>query len=105
MRVKMKQGLAKQPGSSWVVLRGKKHEFLSADRSHPLSDERIYEKLDWLRKKLKKFGYVPDQKFALHDVEDEQKEVMLSFHSERLAIAFGLVSTVHNNSHEESSCI
>jgi hypothetical protein len=30
---------------------------------------------------------------------------MLSFHSERLAIAFGLVSTVHNNSHEESSCI
>jgi hypothetical protein len=106
MRVKMKQGgLVKQPGSSWVVLRGKKHEFLSADRSHPLSDERIYEKLDWLRKKLKKFGYVPDQKFALHDVEDEQKEVMLSFHSERLAIAFGLVSTVHNNSHEESSCI
>jgi len=100
----MKQGLAKQPGSSWVVLRGKKHEFLSADRSHPLS-ERIYEKLDWLRKKLKEFGYIPDQKFALHDVEDEQKEVMLSFHSERLAIAFGLVSTVHNNSHEESSCI
>ncbi|XP_011005831.1 PREDICTED: LOW QUALITY PROTEIN: pentatricopeptide repeat-containing protein At5g46460, mitochondrial [Populus euphratica] len=97
MRVKMKQGgLAKQPGSSWVVLRGKKHEFLSADRSHPLS-ERIYDKLDWLGKKLKEFGYVPDQKFALHDVEDEQKEEMLSFHSERLAIAFGLVSTVEGS--------
>jgi len=97
MRVKMKQGgLVKQPGSSWVVLRGKKHEFLSADRSHPLS-ERIYEKLDWLGKKLKEFGYVPDQKFALHDVEDEQKEEMLSFHSERLAIAFGLVSTVEGS--------
>ncbi|KAL3612095.1 hypothetical protein D5086_003115 [Populus alba] len=80
MRVKMKQGgLVKQPGSSWVVLRGKKHEFLSADRSHPLS-ERIYEKLDWLGKKLKEFGHVPDKKFALHDVEDEQKEEMLSFH-------------------------
>ncbi|KAJ6948506.1 hypothetical protein NC651_002747 [Populus alba x Populus x berolinensis] len=93
----MKQGgLAKQLGSSWVVLRGKKHEFLFADRSHPLS-ERIYEKLDWLGKKLKEFGFVPDQKFVLHDVEDEQKEEMLSFHSERLAIAFGLVSTVEGN--------
>ena len=30
---------------------------------------------------------------------------MLSFHSERLSIVFGLVNTVHNNSHEESSCI
>jgi hypothetical protein len=77
-------------------LRGKKHEFLSADRSHPLS-ERIYEKLDWLGKKLKEFGFIPDKKFALHDVEDEQKEVMLSFHSEKLAIAFVLVSTVEGS--------
>ncbi|KAJ6948505.1 hypothetical protein NC651_002747 [Populus alba x Populus x berolinensis] len=46
---------------------------------------------------LKEFGFVPDQKFVLHDVEDEQKEEMLSFHSERLAIAFGLVSTVEGN--------
>jgi len=93
----MKQGaLAKQPGSSWVVLRGKKHKFFFADRSHPLS-ERIYEKLDWLGKKLKEFGYVPNQNFALHDVEDEQKGVMLSFHNESLAIAFGLVSTVEGS--------
>ncbi|KAJ6314599.1 hypothetical protein OIU78_018137 [Salix suchowensis] len=71
-------------------------EALDKDRSHPLS-ERIYEKLDWLGKKLKEVGHVPDKKFALHDVEDEQKEEMLSFHSERLAIAFGLVSTVEGS--------
>ncbi|XVF87230.1 hypothetical protein PTKIN_Ptkin18bG0102000 [Pterospermum kingtungense] len=93
MRVRMKQrGIVKQPGRSWVTLRGARHEFVSADRSHPLG-EKIYRKLDWLGGKLKEFGYVPDETFALHDVEDEQKQEMLSYHSERLAIAFGLVTT------------
>ncbi|KAF2282802.1 hypothetical protein GH714_043093 [Hevea brasiliensis] len=97
MRVKMKQvGVVKQPGSSWVVLKGMRHEFISGDRSHPLS-EKIIEKLDWLGEKLKQFGYFPDQRFALHDVDDEQKEEMLSYHSERLAIGFALVSTVEGS--------
>lgn len=97
IRVKMKQrGILKQPGCSWVTLKGLKHEFLSGDMSHPLS-EKIYQKLDWLGGKLKEFGYVPDQRFALHDVEDEQKEVMLSYHSERIAIGFGLVSTAEGS--------
>ncbi|GMN66912.1 hypothetical protein TIFTF001_036006 [Ficus carica] len=87
-----RKGIVKQPGSSWVTLKGLRHEFLSGDRSHPLS-ETIYRKLDWLGVKLKEYGYVPDQQFALHDVEAEQKEEMLSSHSERLAIAFALVST------------
>ncbi|KAK7318775.1 hypothetical protein RJT34_03482 [Clitoria ternatea] len=86
-------GVVKQPGSSWLTLKGLKHEFLSADRSHPLT-EQLYLKLDWLGVRLKELGYVPDQQFALHDVEIEQKEEMLSYHSERLAIAFGLLSTV-----------
>jgi hypothetical protein len=85
-------GVVKQPGSSWITLKGLRHEFLSADRSHPLA-EKIYEKLEWLGVKLKEMGYVPDQQFALHDVEIEQTEEMLSYHSERLAIAFGLLST------------
>ncbi|XP_061362589.1 pentatricopeptide repeat-containing protein At5g46460, mitochondrial [Gastrolobium bilobum] len=89
-------GVVKQPGSSWLTLKGLRHEFLSADRSHPLT-EQIYQKLDWLGVKLKELGYVPDQQFALHDVEIEQKEEMLSYHSERLAIAFGLLSTVEGS--------
>ena len=43
---------------------------------------------------MAKEGYVADLKFALHDVETEQREEMLSYHSERLAIAFGLLNTV-----------
>ncbi|TKY60125.1 Pentatricopeptide repeat-containing protein mitochondrial [Spatholobus suberectus] len=97
IRRKMKHnGVVKQPGSSWLTLKGRKHEFLSADSSHPLT-EKIYQKLEWLGVKLKELGYVPDQQFALHDVEIEQKEEMLSYHSERLAIAFGLLSTVEGS--------
>ncbi|EXB58304.1 hypothetical protein L484_015638 [Morus notabilis] len=91
-----RNGIVKQPGSSWVTLKGLRHEFRSGDRSHPLS-EKIYQKLDWLGVKLKEFGYVPDQQFALHDVEAEQKEEMLSSHSERLAIVFALVSTAEGS--------
>ena len=79
-----------------IVKEPLRHEFLSGDRSHPLSDK-IYKKLDWLGGKLKEFGYVPDQQFVLHDVEAEQKEENLSHHSERLAIGFGLVSTVEGS--------
>ncbi|KAA8514997.1 hypothetical protein F0562_018216 [Nyssa sinensis] len=97
IRRKMKQrGITKQPGCSWVTLKGLRHVFHSGDRSHPLS-EKIYQKLDWLGEKLKGFGYVPDQRFALHDVEDEQKEAILSYHSERVAIGFGLISTVEGS--------
>ncbi|KAL1207622.1 Pentatricopeptide repeat-containing protein [Cardamine amara subsp. amara] len=95
LRVKMKQkGIMKIPGSSWVVFRGKKHEFFSGDRPHCL---RTYEKLEFLREKLKELGYVPDYRSALHDVEDEQKEEMLWYHSERLAIAFGLINTAEGS--------
>ncbi|CAN1808475.1 Pentatricopeptide repeat-containing protein At5g46460, mitochondrial [Linum perenne] len=42
-------------------------------------------------------GYVADQRYALHDVEDEQKEEMLWCHSERIAIGFALISTVEGS--------
>ncbi|KAK2993906.1 hypothetical protein RJ640_012780 [Escallonia rubra] len=97
VRGKMKKReIVKQPGRSWVSLKGLRHVFLSGDRSHPLS-EKIYQKLAWLGEKLKEFGYIPDQRFALHDVEDEQKEAMLAYHSERLAIGFALISTVQGS--------
>ncbi|OVA07334.1 Pentatricopeptide repeat [Macleaya cordata] len=97
IRLSMKErGIIKQPGCSWVTLKGSRHEFRCGDMSHPLS-KKIYQMLEWLSGKLKEFGYVPDQRFALHDVEDEQKEVMLSYHSERLAIGFGLVGTVEGS--------
>ncbi|CAM6051443.1 unnamed protein product, partial [Sphagnum compactum] len=37
--------------------------------------------------------YVPNTKSVLHDVEEEEKVIHLCHHSEKLAIAFGLMST------------
>ncbi|XP_038723437.1 pentatricopeptide repeat-containing protein At5g46460, mitochondrial-like [Tripterygium wilfordii] len=94
VRTKMRaERIVKQRGCSWITFKGIRHEFLSGDKSHPLSDK-LYEKVDWLGGKLKESGYIPDHRFDLHDVEGEQKEEMLSYHSERLAIAFGLICTV-----------
>jgi hypothetical protein len=36
-------------------------------------------------------GYVPDLRWVLHDEDDERKMARLSSHSEKLAIAFGLI--------------
>ncbi|KAG9455062.1 hypothetical protein H6P81_007966 [Aristolochia fimbriata] len=82
----------KEAGYSWIEIRNKTHSFLASDRSHPLTDK-IYLKLEDLAIQLKDAGYKPDTTFVLHDVEEEQKVAMLSQHSERLAIAFGLLVT------------
>ncbi|XP_058182048.1 pentatricopeptide repeat-containing protein At2g15690, mitochondrial-like [Rhododendron vialii] len=37
--------------------------------------------------------YVPDTRFVLHDIDQEAKEQALLYDSERLAIAYGLIST------------
>ncbi|PIN15834.1 hypothetical protein CDL12_11517 [Handroanthus impetiginosus] len=52
-----------------------------------------YEKLQSLSKKVKEAGYVPNTRYVLHDIDQEAKERALMHHSERLAIAYGLIST------------
>ncbi|KAE9449019.1 hypothetical protein C3L33_19082, partial [Rhododendron williamsianum] len=44
--------------------------------------------------KLQEVGYVPNMTSVLHDVDEEEKEMTLRVHSEKLAVAFGLMSTV-----------
>jgi hypothetical protein len=82
----------KDPGCSWIEVKQTVHEFLVGDRSHPLIDE-ICEQLKILAGQMKEAGYVPERISVLHDVEEEQKEDILFHHSEKLAIAFGLIST------------
>ncbi|XP_074590558.1 pentatricopeptide repeat-containing protein At5g46460, mitochondrial [Curcuma longa] len=90
------RGITKVPGASWITLKGTRHEFVCGDRSHPMATE-VYKKLDWLVGKLKELGYIYDTRFALHDVDDEQKEAVLAYHSEKLALAFGLITTVEGS--------
>ncbi|KAL6960238.1 Pentatricopeptide repeat-containing protein [Sarracenia purpurea var. burkii] len=82
----------KEAGYSWIEVKNKTYSFMAGDCSHPFSG-RIYLKLEELSIRLKDAGYLPDTNYVLHDVEDEHKEAILSQHSERLAIAFGLIAT------------
>eukprot|EP01018_Ginkgo_biloba_P026598 Gb_12372 [translate_table: standard] len=93
VRTMMKEkGLKKTPGCSLIEIDNNVHAFLVGDRSHPQSDQ-IYAMLETLAGQMKEAGYVPDTNFVLHDVEEEVKEHMIGSHSEKLAIAFGLIST------------
>ncbi|KAK7278684.1 hypothetical protein RJT34_23719 [Clitoria ternatea] len=83
--------LKKVPGWTWIEVDNKTYQFSVGDRSHPQSKE-IYEMLISLIKKLEMAGYVPDTEFVLQDVEEEVKQEMLYTHSEKLAIAFGLIA-------------
>ncbi|KAF2321634.1 hypothetical protein GH714_000773 [Hevea brasiliensis] len=82
----------KEAGYSWIEVKKKTYSFLAGDVSHPMSDE-IYSKLAELSTRLKGAGYRPDTNYVLQDVDEEHKETILSQHSERLAIAFGLIAT------------
>ncbi|XP_043723343.1 pentatricopeptide repeat-containing protein At2g27610 [Telopea speciosissima] len=82
----------KEAGYSWIEVKNQIHSFMACDQSHPLSNC-INAKLEELNARLKDVGYCPDTNFVLHDVEEEHKEAILSQHSERLAIALGLIIT------------
>lgn len=84
--------VVKKPGISWIDVKNKVHVFLVGDQSHPKSEE-IFEFLGKVSKRMMEEGYVPGTTYVLHDVEEEQKEQNLSFHSEKLAVAFGIIST------------
>ncbi|KAK2654277.1 hypothetical protein Ddye_014133 [Dipteronia dyeriana] len=84
--------IKKQPACSWVKLKDGVGSFGMGDKSHPQTLQ-IYSKLEELKKMIKEAGYVPDTSYALHDTDEEQKEQNLWDHSERVALAFGLINT------------
>lgn len=82
--------MKKEPGFSWIKYKGKVHVFSAYDMSSPFSDQ-IYAELETLNSKMVQQGYLPDMNYALHDVDEAEKVRMLNHHSEKLAIAFGLL--------------
>ncbi|XP_061357382.1 pentatricopeptide repeat-containing protein At5g04780, mitochondrial-like [Gastrolobium bilobum] len=88
------RGVKKQPGQSWIQLKDQIHTFVMGDRCHP-QDKEIYSYLDTLIGRLKEIGYSLDAKLVMQDVEEEQGEVLISHHSEKLAVVFGIINTAH----------
>jgi len=85
------RNVSKTPGCSWIDIDKKVHMFTGGDMlAHP--EHRIIigmlEKLEGL---LKEAGYCPDGSFVLHDIDEEQKYHNLRYHSERQAVAYGIL--------------
>ncbi|KAI3888290.1 hypothetical protein MKW92_046185 [Papaver armeniacum] len=81
MRSLMKdKKIRKAPAYSWIEIDYKVHKF------------KIYQELHRLMKEIQKAGYVPDPQMALHDVGEDEKVESISYHSENLALAYGLIS-------------
>jgi pentatricopeptide repeat protein len=91
-QLRKERGVKKQPGCTWIEVNNKVHTFVVDDKHHPQMVH-IEAELERLSCKMKDAGYVPDTRFALHYVDEEEKVLHLRQHSEKLAIAFVLIST------------
>ncbi|XP_058207698.1 putative pentatricopeptide repeat-containing protein At5g52630 [Rhododendron vialii] len=85
------RGVKKETGLSWVEQGNCVHTFAAGDRRHPISCE-IYQKLKVLGEEMERAGYVADTSFVLREVDSDEKNQAIRYHSERLAIAFGLIT-------------
>jgi len=82
----------KQLGCTWIEVNNEVHMFVADNQDHPEMIE-IHAKLQRLSGLMHDAGYVPCTEFVLNDVEEEEKVFPLCHHSEKLAIAFGLINT------------
>lgn len=83
----------KVPGCSSLMIHGKIHEFLvGRDISDGCKKKVIFSKLEEVILRLKLEGYEPDLSQVLVNVEEGEKEGLLSVHSEKKAIAFALLN-------------
>ncbi|EXC24155.1 hypothetical protein L484_015170 [Morus notabilis] len=93
VRLMMKDmDIRKDPGYSWIELDGVIHEFVVEDESHPRAKE-IHSMLEEISHQLSLAGYRPDTTQVLLKIDEEEKQTILHYHSEKIAIAFGLIST------------
>ncbi|XP_031277307.1 pentatricopeptide repeat-containing protein At4g33990-like [Pistacia vera] len=84
------KGLKKAAAFSVIEIGKEIHGFHTADQVNPYWEE-VYKKVESLAVEMKMAGYVPDLSCVLHDVEEEDKEHTLNYHSEKLAVAFGIM--------------
>ncbi len=86
------KGAQRQPGHTWIEVNNEVHTFVVEDRDHPQMIE-IHAELQRLSGLMHDSGYVPCTELVLDDLGEEEKVFRLCHHSEKLAIAFGLINT------------
>ncbi|XP_022761827.1 pentatricopeptide repeat-containing protein At4g14050, mitochondrial [Durio zibethinus] len=83
----------KEPGYSYIDFGKESQVFYAGETSHPMKDE-IFGLLKGLDVEMRRRGYVPDTSCVLLNMEHQEKERQLFWHSERLAVAYGLLKSV-----------
>ncbi|KAJ3688715.1 hypothetical protein LUZ61_017879 [Rhynchospora tenuis] len=92
MNTLTEQGLELSVPYTWIEVKKRPYRFLVGDKSHPQSAY-IYKKIGELMRELQKAVPVGEKvKFVLPDVM-ERELTNHSHHSEKLAVAFGLIGT------------
>ncbi|XP_023758589.1 pentatricopeptide repeat-containing protein At1g08070, chloroplastic [Lactuca sativa] len=90
--MKEKGVIKKSPGCSSIEVNGVIHEFFAEDDAN-FECEKIYAATEKMMKRIKLAGYVMNMEDARLEAEEYDKEKSVSHHSEKLAIAFGLIKT------------
>lgn len=83
--------VSRSPGCSWIEVDKKVHMFTGGEHMPHPEHKMIVQKLESLAGLIREAGYVPDGSFVLHDLDEEEKVRSLGQHSEKLAIAYGLL--------------
>nr|XP_043639865.1 pentatricopeptide repeat-containing protein At2g33760 [Erigeron canadensis] len=94
--VMIQKGLKKQVGYATIEVDQKTYLFSMGDKSHP-ETATIYRYLEELMERCREVGYVPASESVMHELEEEERLHALRYHSEKLALAFGLMKTEHGS--------
>ncbi|KAL1188766.1 Pentatricopeptide repeat-containing protein [Cardamine amara subsp. amara] len=78
---------------SYIELDCQLNKFAAGDYSHKQAQE-IRLKLEEIISVATERGYSPGADWSIHDIEEEEKENVTGIHSEKLALALGLLRTV-----------
>ncbi|KAI9160171.1 hypothetical protein LWI28_005713 [Acer negundo] len=93
VRKMMKESrVKKEPACSWVETKNAIHMFVANDDAHPQREE-IRKVWDEICGKIKEIGYIPDSSHVLFYADQQEREAKLQLHSEKLALAFALMTT------------
>lgn len=99
------KGLKKNPAYSWVETQnGGFQKFCAGETNHPEYNE-IKKALEDLLKRLQDHGYRPNLNSVGYDVGDEEKMRILMAHSEKLALAYALLSADFGGGTDSGSTI
>ncbi|THU59519.1 hypothetical protein C4D60_Mb07t02960 [Musa balbisiana] len=86
-------GVQSRGGWSWIEIDQTVHVFgVEGTPPHPDTGE-IYFELYRLVSEMRRRGYVPDTSCIAHHIGEEEKEKLLLSHTEKLAMAYGLICT------------